>query len=93
MGRRRFDHLFVEICLAVGVTFPRYPLWLRLKELGLDPEALTRQAALAFCDGPLEVFLAERGFSLSRRRWRRLRRSVHSFDPAIPSPYEQLLES
>ena len=48
MQRRRFDHLTVEISLAVDRNLPRYPLWLALKELGLEPEGLTREAAARF---------------------------------------------
>lgn len=88
MGRRRFDHLFVEVSLAVDALVPRYALWLHLHELGWDPDALTRDQAAAFCDGPLRGFLAERGFRLSQRAARRLRRSVERYDPRVRAPEE-----
>jgi hypothetical protein len=84
--RRRFDHLVMEISLAVGRPIPRYPLWLRFHEHGCDPELLTDAIAIAFCDGPLSGFLAENGFTLSKRRLRRLRRAVARFDPDLPRP-------
>lgn len=90
MSRRRFDHLVVEVSLAVGMRIPRYDLWLRFHELGCDPEALTPQMAAAFCDGPLHGFLAEFGLHLDRRARRRLMRAIERYDPTIPSPEERL---
>lgn len=88
MGRRRFDHLVIEISVAVGRRVPRYALWLRLHELGWDPEELSREAALAFCGAPLSGFLGERGLALAPRPRRRLERSVARFDPSVPTPCE-----
>ena len=84
--RRRFDHLVMEISLAVGRPIPRYPLWLRFHEHGCDPELLTDAIAVAFCDGPLAGFLAENGFTLSRRGLRRLRRAVARFEWPVLRP-------
>lgn len=92
MGRRRFDHLVMAISVAVRVPIPRYALWLHLHELGCNPEALTREMALAFCDGPLSGFLAERGLHLRRRAARRLFREVDRFDPDWLDPEERLAE-
>ena len=89
MSRRRFEHLRIEISVAVGVPIPRYPLWLRLKESGMDPEALTRGAALAFCEGPLADFLASQGVLLAPRHQRRLLRSVARFDAEHSTPEER----
>ena len=89
MGRRRFDHLVAELSEALGVWVARYDLWLAMHELGYDPELLTRDSAMAFCDGPLRRFLHTRGLHLSARSARRLRRSVGRFDPAAPSPPER----
>jgi hypothetical protein len=89
MSRRRFEHLRIEISVAVGIPVPRYPLWLRLKESGMDPEALTRSAALAFCRGPLADFLAAQGLQLAPRRRRRLLRSVARFDADHLAPEER----
>lgn len=89
MGRRRFDHLIVELSVAAGRRLPRYALWLALHEAGWNPERLSRDGALAFCDGPLEPFLARRGLRLTRRAARRLRRAVARFDPRVLRPEER----
>jgi hypothetical protein len=88
--RRGFDHLLAEASLAVGRRLPRYPLWLRLRELGFDPEGLTREQALAFCRGGLRAFLGEHRLALSERAARRLERAVARFDPRRPTPAEWL---
>ena len=93
MGRRRFDHLVVELSLALGESVPRYRLWLRIHEEGFDPEWLARSQALAFCEAPLERFLEELGLELRPRHLRRLRRAVDRFDPEILRPYERIAES
>ena len=92
MDRRRFDHLVEQISLAARRGIPRYRLWLRLHELGWNPEHLTRHAVLAFCERPLVDFLADRGLILRPHELRRIRRSVNRFDPAIPTPYERMAE-
>jgi len=88
MARRRFDHLVVEISVAVSRVIPRYALWLRLGELGTPPEHLARTAALTFCDEHLEDFLEEQGLSISPRAMRRLRQAILRFDARQPTPYE-----
>ncbi len=88
MRRRRFDHLFTEIALASGQRISRYQLWLHLHHLGCDPELLSREAAIAFCDEPLTEFLADRGIRLGPRRQRRLLRNVERYDPLVPTPEE-----
>jgi hypothetical protein len=93
VGRRRFDHLVLELSLALGECVPRYALWLRLHEEGFDPEALDRQQTLAFCAAPLECFLDELGVELRPRRLRRLRRAIDRFDPELRTPYERIEES
>lgn len=87
--RRVFDHLHAELSVAVGRVVPRYALWLRLREAGLDPERLTRQQALAFCRQKLSGFLAEQGLSLTPRRARRLERELGRVDAGHPTPYER----
>jgi len=82
--------LILEISLAVNQSLPRYPLWLAFKELGMDPEFLTREAVIDFCDEHLPDFLARLGYSLPPRRIRRLQRAVARFDPALPTPYERM---
>jgi len=90
MERRRFDHLVLELSLALDRYVPRYPVWLALKELGADPEWLTRKDALEFCDAHLDTLVAQLGGTLSRRLTKRLRRSVARFDPDLPTPYERM---
>jgi len=87
--RRRFDHLVVELSVAVGYRLPRYALWLRMREAGLNPEDLSKEEVLAFCDAPVTAFLEEHGFSLPIRARRRLLRSLAQFDPTVLTPYER----
>jgi hypothetical protein len=88
--RRRFDHLIMELSLALDRNLPRYPLWLTLKEFGADPDFLSREVAIEFCDEHLDEFLAHLGHALTPRQARRLRRAVARFDPEIPTPYERM---
>ena len=90
MARRRFDHLVLEISLAVGERVPRHPLWRRLHELGWNPERLSAQATISFCGAPLTRFLADHGLALRARARRRLERNLRRYDPAIPTPYERM---
>lgn len=86
MRRRRFEHLVLELSVAVGRQIPRYALWLRLGELGWNPEALSRRAVMRFCDEHLLQFLEECGATLTARKARRLRRKLERFDPRHPGP-------
>jgi hypothetical protein len=90
VSRRLFEYLFVELSVSVGTRIPRYALWLHLHDLGWNPEALKTADVLAFCDGPMERFLADRGFSLNRRAQSGLRKSLAKFDPLRPQPHEIL---
>ena len=92
MARRRFDHLVLEISVAVGTRIPRYPLWLRLHEFGLNPERLSCQAIITFCGAPLTRFLADHGLALPRRARRRLERNLRRYDPALSTPYERMAQ-
>ena len=92
MGRRRFEHLVVELSVAAGRSIPRYRLWMRLHDLGWNPEDLEREEVLAFCDGPLGIFLAEVGIRLGGRSIRRLRREVSRFEPDVLSPYDRVAQ-
>ena len=92
MSRRRFEHLVVEISLAVEQVIPRYRLWLRMHDLGWNPEDLGLEQALSFCDDHLGIFLAESGFKMSSRSIRRLRKEVGRFDPNVLTPYERVAE-
>ena len=89
-GRRGFNHLVEEISVAVGRRVPRYPLWLRVRAHGFDPEQLDRASAIAFCEAPLELFLGEYGMRLPTHKLLRVRRSVRRFDPDYPTPYERM---
>ena len=93
MGRRRFEHLVVELSLAVEQTIPRYRLWLRLHDFGWNPEELGLDQALAFCDGPLRIFLAESGLRMSPRAGRHMRGEVGRFDPDVLTPYDRIRDS
>jgi len=90
VDRRRFDHLVEELSLALGALAPRYRLWLRLRELEADPDALTATAAIQFCQSHLAGFLREEGLELSRFALMRVRRRVARYDPAVPTPYERM---
>ncbi len=90
LRRRRFDHLTLELSLALDRNLPRYPLWLAFKELGLDPDALDREAVIAFCEEHLSSFLAHLGHSLPPRKLRRLQRIVARFNPDLLTPYERM---
>ena len=96
MERRRFDHLYVELSVALGELAPRYALWLRVAELGDKPELVgkperrERDAAVSFCREELGTFLAEHDLHLATRPLRRLVRAVSRYDPEHPTPEEQL---
>jgi hypothetical protein len=86
--RRGFDFLFAEISVSVGRVIPRFALWLRIHEHGLQPDQLTREETLAFCREALPVFLHDHGIELDDRAARRLERALARFDPLHPSPDE-----
>jgi hypothetical protein len=86
--RRGFDHLFAEISVGLGRLAPRYALWLRLREIGIDPESLTREQSIAFCRAHLGAFLREHGLALGPRSARRVERAVARHDPSVRSPAE-----
>jgi len=88
--RRWFEHFFAELSVEVGRLVPRYALWLRLGELGVDPARLCRRDIDSFCDLHLKQFLAEHDLALSGRHRRRLLRSLSRFDPRHPRPDEHL---
>ncbi len=90
MGRHRFDNLVEELTARVGGDVPRYALWLRIHERGLDPERLTRDEVISLCGGFLQRFLRERGFRLRAGEVRRLRRAVASFEPPLATPERRL---
>jgi len=88
VSRKLFNHLFIELSVSIGKRVPRYALWLELHDLGWNPESLQVTEALAFCDGPMEAFLANRGMRISRRARKRLRKDLANFDPSRPLPQE-----
>jgi hypothetical protein len=88
-GRRRFDNLHVELSVALGMGVPRFNLWMELQEWDIDPERLTREQAIAFCDEPLQRYLHRYGLCLPPRALRRLSRKVAKYDPSTATPYER----
>ena len=89
LGRRRFDNLHAELSVALRIAVPRYDLWLEFHEWNIDPERLTREQAMVFCDGPLASYLHRYGLLLRRRALRRLCRKVGKYDPTIATPDER----
>ena len=89
MGRRYFEHLYTEICVALGRRVPRYDLWLLVWEAGADPSELTRDHARIFLEIQLPTLLAEEGAFLDRKALRRLEKRVLNFDPRHPTPEER----
>lgn len=89
LGRRRFDYLHIELSVALGVAVPRFELWMELQERDINPETLSREQAMTFCDGPLERFLRRSGLFLSPRSRRHLFRKIRRYDPTLPTPYER----
>jgi len=90
VDRRRFDHLYEELSVSLGQLAPRYALWLHMREVGIDPEQLSRAALLSYCHVHLGRFLSRHRLRLPERRLRRLERSVSRFDPRHPTPYEHM---
>jgi hypothetical protein len=90
VGRRRFDHFFAELCVAVSRLLPRYELWLALHDEGLDPERVGGEGLLSFLGEPLDAFLAEQDLELPQRARRRLARTIAAFDPSVRTPDEQI---
>jgi hypothetical protein len=90
VDRRWFNHLFVELSVALGEVAPRYALWLRIGEHGFDPAKLERHQVMSFCDQQLPVFLADHSLGLSPRAHRKMLRSLRRFDPRAQSPEEHL---
>lgn len=88
--RRRFNHLFEEISVSIGRLAPRYALWLRLRELGMDADALTHDDVVRFCHEHLMDFLGEHELALAPRAARDLLRSVARHDPSQRTPAEWL---
>ncbi|HEB90965.1 MAG TPA: hypothetical protein ENI85_15430 [Deltaproteobacteria bacterium] len=89
MGQRYFEHLYAEVCTALGHRVPRYDLWLRVWEAGADPSELTREHVRAFLESQLPGLLAEEGRFLDRKALRRLEKRVLDFDPRHPTPEER----
>ena len=88
--RRWFNHLFTELSVASGQIVPRYELWLRIGDLGVDPARLERGDVFSFCDEHLPAFLSEHQLAMSKRSHRKLLQSLRSFDPAQLSPEEHM---
>jgi hypothetical protein len=84
LARRRFDQLATELSVALGVAVPRHALW-----LATAGQLESAKDAAAFCDEPLDAYLAAARLPALRGQARlRLRRAVARFDPARPTPEE-----
>jgi hypothetical protein len=90
LDRRRFDHLYEELSVALDRLAPRYALWLHMGEIGLDPESLSRSQAVDFCEVHLTAFLHDHGLALAPGPRRRFEREVRRFDPSRLTPYEHM---
>ena len=85
-ARRRFEHLATELSVALGVLVPRHALW-----LASAPHLESARDVAAFCDAPLDEFLAPLQLAVLPHRERaRLRREVARFDPTRRTPDEIL---
>ncbi len=86
LPRRRFDHLATELSVALGVVVPRHALWVAAAR-----HLASAEGAAAFCDAPLDAFLASEHLPEPARSERaQLRREVARFDPARRTPEEIL---
>ena len=90
MAGRYFEHLYCEISTAAARRVSRFDLWLRIHEVGGDPDALTRRQVRLFVDQQLGGLLSEEGIRLEGRQRRRLEFSLLDFDPDHPTPAEWL---
>lgn len=91
MSQRAFDHLYTEICVAVGARISRYALWLLVWESGADPDDLKQDEAGNLVELHLPTLLREEGFELAARARKRLARKVQRFDSRYPTPEEWLI--
>jgi hypothetical protein len=87
---RYFEHLYREICVALGRRIDRYGLWLGVWESGGDPGDLTRLQARRFVESGLGPLLRKEGARLPHRSQRRLVTRILRFDPRFPTPEECL---
>ena len=76
--------------MRIGRLAPRYALWLRLRELGMDADLLSQSDVVSFCRDHLDAFLREHELALAPRQARDLLRSVARHDPALRTPAEWL---
>jgi hypothetical protein len=83
-----FDRLCFAIELALERPTPRWPLWLRLRESGIDPERASAASLRAAAERALAAVRAELGCPLSPRERVGLRRALARFDPRIAPAYE-----
>jgi hypothetical protein len=88
MKRRRFDHMVVELSVALDRWVARYALWQAVKDAGYDPESWSGAEAERFCTTELPRWLRRSGHSLAESRLHRLARSVARFDPSRLTPEE-----
>lgn len=86
LARRRFDHLALELSLALSVRVPRLALYCAAARYAENGARLAE-----FCGAPLDGFLTEQRLApLAPRARARLRRRVAHFDPRRRTPEEIL---
>lgn len=90
VSRRCFDHFHAELSVEIGKLVPRYALWLRMQEVGIQPTDLSPRQTLCFIEADLDAFLATEGLDLAERARTRLSRRMRRFDPRRPTPYETM---
>lgn len=88
MKRRRFDHMVVELSVALDRWVARYALWQAVKDAGYDPECWSGPEAERFCTLELPRWLRRSGHALPEPRLEKLARSVARFDPVLLTPEE-----
>ncbi len=83
-----FERLCFAIELALGRPAPRWPLWLHLRESGIDPERAGAASLRPAVEQALASIRAELGSPFSPQERRRLRRALARFDPRFAPAYE-----
>jgi len=83
-----FERLCFALELALERPAPRWRLWLRLRECGIDPESATPVRLRPAAEREMASLRAEAGSPLSPRERVRLRRALARFDPRVAPAYE-----
>lgn len=83
-----FERLCFTLELALERPTPRWQLWLRLREGGVDPDSARAASLRPAAEQAMASVRAELGSPLSPRERVRLRRALARFDPRVAPPYE-----